>query len=656
MDKNKFTMAEYELLWRPNVEIYQVVIWAVSAIVTLVAHYFINLPATVFYYFTGACLFMLIWRGWPAIKNHFRLQKLRKVVLEFISPKKHKAILSKRPEELWLGSGFNWESFHTQLAFDLIKVNPRAFANIQDKEMGAPWLHGLADKEEDLFVPMDHLEGHSLIVGTTGSGKTRLLDLICSAAVRRTPKEALIVIDPKGDRDLREGLRKACNEMGEPERFVLFHPAFPEESVRINPLLNFTRATELGSRITALIDDDGADAFTNFGQMAITNIVSGLVQSGKKPTLRGIRRVIEVGPEKLLINALESYLRSIIDDAWVSEVATKETGFAKSRLSRDEARVSALISYYRNSIPEEKASSDLEGLVGIYEHDRVHFGKMITSLMPILTMLTAGELGDILSPREGMDTDDPRQIVDTQNLINEGKVFYIGLDSLSDNMVAKMVGSMLLADMASVAGARYNYDNESGYVNLIVDEAAEVINKPTIQLLNKGRGARFRMTIATQTFQDFSAALNSQAEAEQVLANCNNLIALRTLDSVTQLYITDSIPTTRVRYIMQTQAAGTDSSEPILFSGNHGERLMEEEVPLFAPQWLGMLPNLHYIGKVSGGRIIKGRLPILIHDLEEDDGRFTSTLDKQIPIGTEDQPDVPDQDLLDEEIKLYEHD
>lgn len=612
MAKEKYTMAEYEMLWRPNYEVYQTGIWLSASAVTLVVHLTTSMHTSVFVYFTLTCLFMAIWRGFPAIKNAIRLKSLSKVALSFITPAEHKKIITKYPEKLWLGRGFNWESNHTQKAFDLQKVNPRDFVGIDENQMGAPWLHALAGREEDITVPLDHLEGHALIVGTTGSGKTRLLDLICSAAVRRNPKECLIVVDPKGDRDLREGLRKACIEMGEPDRFILFHPAFPEESCRINPLQNFTRTTELGSRITACLGEDtGSDTFVNFGQMAITNIVGGLVQSKRKPTLKDIRRVIEVGPDRLVIDAIESYLREIHEDRWVRPVAEKEGGYRKSR-DKETARADALVRYYRENVAEHEQNADLEGLMGLYEHDRVHFGKMITSLMPVLTMLTSGPLGALLSPRG--DDDDDRMIVNTASLIAEGKVFYIGLDSLSDNMVAKMVGSMLLADMASVAGDRYNYMEEKGtVVNLIVDEAAEVVNKPTIQLLNKGRGAHFRMTIATQTFQDFTAALGNAANAEQVLANCNNLIALRTMDAETQTYITDSIPTTRVRYIMQTQGAGTDSDEPILFSGNHGERLMEEEVPLFAPQWLGMLPNLHYIGKVSGGRIVKGRLPILEH-------------------------------------------
>lgn len=73
--------------------------------------------------------------------------------------------------------------------------------------------------------------------------------------------------------------------------------------------------------------------------------------------------------------------------------------------------------------------------------------------------------------------------------IRTEKVLYVGLDSLADATVGSAIGSVLLADLAAVAGDRYNYGIHSlKPVNLFIDEAAEVINQPTIQLMNKGGG------------------------------------------------------------------------------------------------------------------------------------------------------------------------
>jgi conjugal transfer pilus assembly protein TraD len=148
-------------------------------------------------------------------------------------------------------------------------------------------------------------------------------------------------------------------------------------------------------------------------------------------------------------------------------------------------------------------------------------------------------------------------------------------------------------------------------VNVFIDEAAEVVNDPFIQLLNKGRGAGLRLTVATQTFADFAVRTGSEAKARQVLGNINSLIALRVLDAETQQYVTDSLPKARLRSVMLTQGSTTSSHNPLLYTGNVGERLGEEEGDLFPSALLGQLPNLHYLARLAGGRVVKGRLPIL---------------------------------------------
>ncbi len=49
-------------------------------------------------------------------------------------------------------------------------------------------------------------------------------------------------------------------------------------------------------------------------------------------------------------------------------------------------------------------STVVEGLLSLFEHERVHFSKMIASLMPILNMLTSADLGPLLSPEVATQT------------------------------------------------------------------------------------------------------------------------------------------------------------------------------------------------------------------------------------------------------------
>jgi conjugal transfer pilus assembly protein TraD len=165
--------------------------------------------------------------------------------------------------------------------------------------------------------------------------------------------------------------------------------------------------------------------------------------------------------------------------------------------------------------------------------------------------------------------------------------------------------------LAALAGAIYNNDPNPSPVAIFIDEAAEAVSDPMIQILNKGRGAGLRMTIATQTFADFAARMGSEDKARQVLGNLNGLIAMRVLDAQTQEYIAENLRPVRLRSVMQIAGASTASTSPLLFTGSTAERLEEEEAELFPAALLAELPNFEYIARWPGGRVSKGRLPIL---------------------------------------------
>lgn len=603
---------EYEMPWRSNYELYAVGGWIGATALAMGVNQLTAMPPQPFYWMAGICGVMAMARLPKAIKLNNLQKHLRGRDLTFLTLKELQKLMTKNEGDMWLGHGFTWENRHVQRSFEILKrdwsIVQRMGRGRIDKNkeapMGAAWIHGVEPKEEKIYQPLKHSEGHTLIVGTTGSGKTRLFDILISQAILRG--EATIIIDPKGDKELKDNARRACEAMGHPERFVSFHPAFPEDSARIDPLRNYTRITEIASRIAALIQSEGADPFKAFGWQALNNIAQGLQITYERPTLVKLRRLLEGGAAGLVIKAVTAHCNQHLEN-WEADA---KTYLEKAKNKSMEHRARQMLRYYYEVVQEVKPSSELEGLLSMFEHDSTHFSKMVANLLPIMNMLTSGELGKLLSP-DYDDPDDTRPILDTAKIINQPMVAYIGLDSLTDSVVGSAIGSMILSDLTAVAGDRYNFGVDNKQVNIFVDEAAEVINDPFIQLLNKGRGAKLRLFVATQTFADFAARMASKEKALQVLGNINNTIALRVKDTDTQEYITKGLPTTRVKYVMRTQGQNTHGDEPVMHGGNQGERLMEEEMELFPSQLLGMLPNLEYIANISGGRLIKGRLPIL---------------------------------------------
>ncbi len=597
---------QFEVPWRPNFEARMAAVWALGAVSIL-------LLTTVAPIFRGfgvvlgiGCVAGATVRSFQAYRRSVEDRRLKFFGKEFIDlealqGKSRQAIAMK---SYWLGRGFPWTDIeatklHTLMSMGVVRTLGKAAQHAE----GSYWVHGLAP-EQDIYSELANLVGHSLIVGSTRVGKTRLFDILIAQAIFRG--ETVIIIDPKGDHGLAQNARAACDASGEGDRFVYFHPAHPDRSACIDPLRNWNRKTELASRVAALIPSEtGADPFTAFGWKVLNDITNGMIATGHRPNLVQLRRYVEGGPEGLLQRALKVHFVANVRD-WESRASSYIRKY-KDRL------LQAYVAFYQEVAIHEAQSVDLDGLISTYEHNRDHFQKMVASLIPILSMLTSDPLQELLSP--DFEPGHERLVTDMSKIIRGNKVVYIGLDSLADSTVGSAIGSIMLADLAAVAGDRYNYGIDTlTPVNLFIDEAAEVLNQPAIQLMNKGGGADFRVTIATQTFADLASRLGDENKARQVLANTNNKIALRVLDSETQKYIAEGMPQTKVRSMALRYGHNVDTHIHDEYSASYQEQILEEEADLFPAAMLGELPPLHFIARLSGGRTLKGRIPILLSE------------------------------------------
>jgi len=598
---------EWESPWRPNIEAKMAASWGLAATATLVVGKYmpVPLPSKFSAIAMSVCTAMAVYRGTQAWHRYVDKTRMGNYGIEFITIPElmDKTALATKKSSVWLGTGFDWTDVEAQKMHAMLAQGvAQTIGKITNEHHlnGEYWIHGL-DKETDRFMEVANLVGHTLLVGTTRVGKTRMMELLIGQAIMRG--ETVIIIDPKGDHALAENARKICAAMGCPERFVYFHPAHPEKSTPIDPMRNWNRRTELASRVAALIPSEtGADPFAAFGWKVLNDIVNGLVATGESPNLVHLKRYIEGGADNLLLNTLRHHFIDKVAD-WES----RSSGFVKKNRDRI---LEAYIEFYKQIVIHEAQSSDLDGLISTFEHNRDHFQKMVASLIPILSMLTSDPLSELLSPEAKIG--DQKHATDMAKIINNNQVLYLGLDSLADGTVGSAIGSIMLADLTAVAGDRYNYGiNSNKPVNLFIDEAAEVINQPTIQLMNKGGGALFRMTIATQTFADFPARLGDENKARQVLANVNNQIILRVIDAETQQYIADSLPKIKAKSLNLRYGHGVDAHVQDEYQASYQESVIEEEAEIFPAAMLGRLPPLHFIAKMSGGRIIKGRIPIL---------------------------------------------
>lgn len=557
-----------------------------------------------------------------------RVEKISVKEALVVSRKHLKLDKNKSPDPndkggFWLGRGFRWTQQHAEISrqimyrspgeiqgpptwlpsFVLKAIQPPNHVPLKGDAVGVPWIHGISADEEELTLPTEALPGHTLVVGTTRAGKTRLYELLTTQIVHAD--KILIIIDPKGDKDWERRVRQECKRAG--RKFLYFHPAHPSKSIRMNPLANWNTVSEAATRIGQLIDADGT--FGAFAWKTLFRVMRAQVADGSRPTIKSAKEYVQNGVEPLLERLLQKKLVAAYGGAWDHNLDAFVSKQPRGKVSPIKSeRLEGMIGKFEAMDTRDEA---IESLISMVHHSKEHYSKMIQVLEPILEMLGSDELGAMLSP-DPLDIDDTRPIYDTQKIIEEKAVLYVGLDSLSNKIIGSAIGSILLADFASVAGAIYNFREQPEDIYLFIDEAAEVMNEQGIQLLNKGGGAGIKAFIATQTIADFDVVFGSSARTSQALGNLNNVLCLRVKDPDMADWIAKSFGTTAGRDVRVTHSTGSESSKSFTeFRGSTSRSLNEVEIPFVSADLLTRLPGLQYFAFLAGSTLFKGRLPLL---------------------------------------------
>lgn len=614
-----------ESAWRPAYEVYALFGWLGLAGYGLSGARSSELPRDLLCLLALVALALAIVRALQVLHIWCGRASLEGRDIEWISTEEIQKKMDARPGHVWLGWGFEWTRVHAQRLYDLQKVNARQirvpllffWRRLRGRtgpKKGNPHLHGLEAQDRDLYMPLGDLQGHMFVVAITSAIKTRFLALLAVQAIRRKPYESVIIIDPKGDSQMRELIRSECAAVGRERVFAFFHPAFPQESVRIDTLASWNRPTEVASRIGALIPSEtGHDPWSSFAWRVLNLVVEGYVLThAARPSLQTIRRYVEGGIDQLLHSTLVKYFEDEGTD-WKSAIDPYLRNIA--RYNRPSANTPnetvALVAYYVSERQSQRSVGPIDGLISMFQHNREHAQKMLASLIPILTMLTAGDLAGLLSP-DRTDSTDSRPILTGASIVESGAVVYMGLDALSDAVVAYAIASIVLADLTAHAGARFNLGASEPKVNIFVDEANEAVNVPFIQMLNKGRGAGFNVVFFSQTFPDFVAKLGSEALARQVLGNANSIVAGRTKDAVTAEYVMENFGRTIVAAVQEQQSTNTVADGRVLnFSASYGERQTDTPDEIVPRDALGALPDLEFFASFSGRPLLKGRIPLV---------------------------------------------
>lgn len=649
-----------EVLLRPAVELYTVVVCGLAAAVCIGAPWSLALnpllglvSAATFIAF-GA---VRLRQAWEVLRYRRSIRRLPRYVMA------SRDVPVSR-ERQFLGRGFRWDQRHTHrllqtyrpefrryveqpalyrlarrleqhLAFSPTPLSRFACLTGWDHPLnpvrplppvgGLPRLHGIEPHEVDVTLPLSERVGHALVLGTTRVGKTRLAELLITQDIRRG--EVVIVFDPKGDADLLRRMYAEAKSAGREREFYVFHLGWPDLSARYNAIGRFSRISEVATRIAGQLSAEGdSAAFREFAWRFVNLIARALVELGQRPDYALIQRHV-INIDALFIEYAQHYFARAEPKAWEAIVQIEgrlsDKTIPRHMLGRDK-RVVAIEQYLSQVRVYDPV---LDGLRSAVRYDRTYFDKIVASLLPLLEKLTTGKIAQLLAP-DYSDLNDPRPIFDWMQIIRQRAIVYVGLDALSDPEVAAAVGNSMFADLVSVAGHLYKFGLDDGLpsssntrvpINVHADEFAELMGDEFVPLINKGGGAGLQVTAYTQTLSDIEARIRSRAKAGQVVGNFNCLIMLRVRETATAKLLTDQLPKVEVS-AAQLMSGATDSSDPhgaIAFTSHTQDRITVTNVPLIEPAHVVALPKGQAFALLEGGNLWKIRMPIPAPDPDE---------------------------------------
>jgi conjugative coupling factor TraD (TOL family) len=634
-------MAEHamESKLRPAVELYTVAICIAAAVLCVYSPWAVALsPEIGLVAALAYALFGLIRlrQAWEVLRYRRNIRRLPRYELT----SRQIPISRKR---LFMGRGFRWTRLHTQR---LVEAQDPAVAHYIDQPTcsrlarglerrlehapfplstlarvtawdsafnplrplppvgGSPLLHGVEPNETEVSLPLGERGGHTLVLGTTRVGKTRLAEVYITQDIHRVEHEVVIVFDPKGDADLLKRMYVEAKRAGREKEFYVFHLGWPEISARYNAVGRFGRISEVASRIAGQLSGEGnSAAFREFAWRFVNIIARALIELGRRPDYLQIQRHV-VNIDALFIEYAQQFFAKTDPKAWEVIVQLEgkltEKNIPRHMVGR-EKRVVAIEQYLA---AKRVFDPVMDGLRSAVRYDRTYFDKIVASLLPLLEKLTTGKTAQLLAPNY-TDLDDPRPIFDWMQVIRKRGIVYVGLDALTDAEVAAAVGNSMFADLVSVAGHIYKHGIDHGLpqsgnnssaklpINLHADEFNELMGDEFIPLINKGGGAGIQVTAYTQTLSDIEARIGNRAKAGQVIGNFNTLQMLRVRETATAELLTQQLP--KVNVLTKTLVSGaTDTSDPEAntdFTSSSQDRISSTSVPLIEPAHIVSLPK-----------------------------------------------------------------
>lgn len=349
-------------------------------------------------------------------------------------------------------------------------------------------------KEEtfkDINLNNDYRKGHIIGFGTTGAGKSRLIENMCEQDILEAGN-CVVIIDPKIDNGLLSRVYQSAVRSGNEKAFMLLSPVHPKISIKINPMSNYFMDEEIIGHIVSAVETSGDVFFYNIALEVSTAIVKS-------------RLLIK----KYTGDTTPLNFREIYKYVGYEGLTTLKDNLEKITNSRD-AELEDMIILINNVIG---SNAD-------------YFAKVVSTLRTTLTQMSTGSIGTIFGGAT------KNRFIDM--LENDEKVIlYVQTPSMLSKKTSDITAKVCLSMIQSCIGRKAVADETFKHgLSIYIDEASNTLYQGIENLFNKSRSTNTRITALSQNYADFIDAVGRE-KAAMILGNANGKIFMRLVDPAT---------------------------------------------------------------------------------------------------------------------------
>ena len=365
---------------------------------------------------------------------------------------------------------------------------------------------------EELWLELKDILTHTLLLGTTGSGKSEtLLSLSFNALATGA---GLLYVDPKGTPKLAHQIYNMARALGRDDDFLLlnFGVTGKGENHKLSNSCNpfsFGSGEVLTELLSALMPsgDDKNAVFQSKGQAVIAALMYALVDLRDKKHLIITPRLI----------------RDYLDAVKFLELSEDER---LSEFTRDSLKAALATCNYDFHLPLAKQKSFFEQ----FGYGKAYFGHALSNLADTyghIFDIEAGEIDfrDVVMNRRILVVLLPAMEKSPVGLGNLGKIILCCLKAAA----ATGLGMRVEGTPEEVLGSLPIHFQGTGPFLSIIDEYAAIVTPGFEILLTQGRGLGMATIVASQDYAGIFEA--DKKGAQQIVANTNTKIFMKLQDS-----------------------------------------------------------------------------------------------------------------------------